>query len=143
MRGKLVTQLPEIGKTLDDQLGQKGFQQASQIFGKLLVLNEDEHKFKDWLQRRCEIKGKNCRLVYSALQKWGANNFVSSPLKKKLVTELSGITEVWGEQLKQMGFQQASQNFGKFLVLNEDEREFKHWLHKKCAITERSCGLVY
>ena len=118
MRGKLVTQLPQIGKKLGDQLGQKGFQQASQIFGNFLVLNEDEHKFKDWLQRQCDIKGENCMLVYSALQKWGANNFVSSPLKKKLVTELPGITEVWGEQLKQRDFQQASQIFGQFLVLN-------------------------
>ena len=57
IRGKLVTQLPQIGEILGDQLRQRSFQQASQIFGKFLVLNEDKHMFKDWLQTQCEIRG--------------------------------------------------------------------------------------
>lgn len=74
MGEKLVTALPGIGGVGVKSLNQKGYEYASQIFGKFLVLKEDEGKFKDWLQR-CGIGEAYCGRVYSALQEWSVQYF--------------------------------------------------------------------
>ena len=68
---KLGTELPEIGDAGERKLKDIGFEYFSQIFGQFLVLQEDEGKFKDWLQQ-CEIGEAYCGHVYSALHKWSA-----------------------------------------------------------------------
>ena len=71
---KLVTKFPGIGDAGERNLEGEGFGYASQIFGKFLVLEEDERKFKDWLQQ-FEIGEAYCRRVYSALHKWRVQYF--------------------------------------------------------------------
>ena len=71
---KLVTEFPGIGVAGERNLKKKGFEYASQIFGQFLVLEEDEGKFKDWLQR-FKIGKAYCRRVYSALEEWRVQYF--------------------------------------------------------------------
>ena len=61
---------------------------------------------------------------------------------KKLVNELPGIGDAGERKLKNEGFEYASQIFGQFLVLKEDEREFNDWL-QQCGIGKAYCGSVY
>ena len=71
---KLVTKFPGIGDAAERNLKNERFEYASQIFGQFLVLEEDEGKFKDWLQQ-FEIGEAYCRRVYSALHKWSVHYF--------------------------------------------------------------------
>ena len=82
-----------------------------------------------------EIRGSTAHFVSCNL------NF-SSPLGKKLVTEFPGIGDAGERNLKNERFEYASQIFGKFLVLEEDERKFKDWL-QQFEIGEAYCGHVY
>ena len=75
MRNKLINELPGIGVAGERKLKKEGFQYASQIFGKFLVLEEDEKKFKDWFQQ-CGIGEPFCGRVYSALQEWSVQYFI-------------------------------------------------------------------
>ena len=66
----------------------------------------------------------------------------SSPLGKKLVTEFPGIGDVGEEKLKNERFKYAYQIFGQFLVLEEDEGNFKDWL-RQFETGDAYCGHVY
>ena len=81
-----------------------------------------------------EIRGSTVHFVSCIL------NF-SSPLGKKLVTEFPGIGDAGERNLKKKGFEYASQIFGQFLVLEEDEGKFKDWF-QQCGIGEAYCGHV-
>ena len=61
---------------------------------------------------------------------------------KNLVTELPRIGPAGKRNLNQKGFEYASQIFGQFLVLKEDEGEFNDWL-QQCGIGKAYCGSVY
>ena len=80
--------------------------------------------------------------------RWSTAHFVScilnfsSPIENNLVTEFPGIGDAGERNLKQKGFEYASQIFGQFLVWKEDEQQFKNWL-RECEIGEAYCGHVY
>ena len=61
---------------------------------------------------------------------------------KKPVEELPGIGPDGKTNLNQKGFEYASQIFGQFLVLKEDEGEFNDWL-QQCGIGKAYCRRVY
>lgn len=61
---------------------------------------------------------------------------------KKPVSKVPGIGPEGERKLKQEGFEYASQIFGQFLVLNEDEEKFEDWL-KQRGIGEAYCKRVY
>ncbi|XP_052770070.1 barrier-to-autointegration factor-like [Mya arenaria] len=55
-------------------------------------------------------------------------DFVKEPMGNKSATALPGIGIVAGRNLSAAGYAKASNVFGKFLVLNRDETQFKKWL---------------
>ena len=61
----------------------------------------------------------------------------------KLVTVLPGIGTVWGGELTENGFGQASQIFGQYLALGQDEERFTYWLRQNCGIGPTRAGHVY
>ena len=61
----------------------------------------------------------------------------------KPVTVLPGIGTVWGGQLMENGFGQASQIFGQFLVLGQDWERFSYWLQQNCGIGPKRAYRVY
>ena len=70
MGDKSVTALPGIGRVMEDKLKQKGFEQASQIFGSFLMMKKDKDKFTGWLQTECGIGARYSERVQDALQEW-------------------------------------------------------------------------
>ena len=60
-----------------------------------------------------------------------------------LVTVLPGIGPVWGAQLNENGIMFASQIYGQFLWMNQDEGRFTGWLQQQCGIGPAYAGRVY
>lgn len=56
------------------------------------------------------------------------DDFVSSPIGEKLVTDLPGIGDRTGRLLNDKGFTRAYKVIGQFLILDKDEQRFKDWL---------------
>ena len=61
-------------------------------------------------------------------------------MRMKLVKELPGTGDAGGRNLNEKGFEYASQIFGQFLVLEEDEGKFKDWF-QQCGIGSRFAGV--
>ena len=59
--------------------------------------------------------------------------FVDGPMKKKDVTEIPGIGEKIGENMKKKGINFAYEVFGKFLVLKKNKKDFCDWLEQFVA----------
>ena len=69
--------------------------------------------------------------------------FVNSLMGDLPNTALPGIGPVWGAQLKQNGYLQATQIFGQYLVMQQDYERFIGWLQNHCGIGLKCSWRVY
>ncbi|XP_061601191.1 barrier-to-autointegration factor-like protein [Cololabis saira] len=70
MEDKLVTALPGIGEELGQKLAIHGYKKAYKVLAKLLVLEKDAQKFKDWLRDDMGANDEQAYLCHNALWVW-------------------------------------------------------------------------
>lgn len=58
MGRKPVTELPGVGKTIGGQLGNRGYDKASNVFGQYLVQGGDNRKFTNWMKNNTSANSK-------------------------------------------------------------------------------------
>ena len=70
-------------------------------------------------------------------------NFVQEPMGNKDVTDLAGIGQVLGRQLKRKGFDKAFEVFGKFLLLKKNKESFVDWIQEITKANIKQAGDCY
>ena len=70
-------------------------------------------------------------------------NFVQEPMGDKDVTDLAGIGQVLGRQLRRKGFDKAFQVFGKFLLLKKNKESFVDWIQETTKANIKQAGDCY
>lgn len=78
MGDKLVTVLPGIGRGNQKALRKEGYYKARQVFGRFLILDMSETKFKKWLVNVCGADTKSQTACYNGLKEWYNRNFNKS-----------------------------------------------------------------
>ena len=70
-------------------------------------------------------------------------SFTSEPISDKGVKSVPGIGVVYGERLKDAGFETAQSLLDEFLDLQRDEESFKQWLKDTCGANAKSQNECY
>ncbi|XP_052702345.1 barrier-to-autointegration factor-like [Crassostrea angulata] len=73
-----VTVLPGIGRGNQKALRKEGYYKACQVFGRFLILDMSETKFKEWLVNVCGADTKSQTACYDGLKEWYNRNFNKS-----------------------------------------------------------------
>ncbi|CAL8120872.1 unnamed protein product [Orchesella dallaii] len=75
MRDKLVTSIPGVTPIYGQRLAAQGFEKASALLGKYLVLSQDEGPFVDWLKIICGASTDDAKIICLNLRQW-CHNFL-------------------------------------------------------------------
>ncbi|CAN8009103.1 unnamed protein product [Ixodes pacificus] len=70
MGEKAVTDLAGIGDVLGQRLVQKGFDKASVVLGKFLMLKKNKDLFVEWMKDECAANSKQASDCYQCLYDW-------------------------------------------------------------------------
>ncbi|KAK9704601.1 Barrier to autointegration factor [Popillia japonica] len=62
--------------------------------------------------------------------------FISEPMTSKLVTELPGIGQVYGNRLSKNGYPMARDVFAQYLFLRGDEAAFRNFMDTNGGVTD-------
>lgn len=61
--------------------------------------------------------------------------FVLEPMRGKSVKDLPGINDVYASRLEAIGYTQATQLLGEYLIVKQNTDIFEEWLRSKCNST--------
>ncbi|CAL8087497.1 unnamed protein product [Orchesella dallaii] len=75
IRNKLVTSIPGVTPDYAQRLAEEGFEKASTLLGKYLVLSQDEKPFVDWLKLTCGASTDDAKVICFNLRQW-CHNFL-------------------------------------------------------------------
>ena len=73
MGRKSLQDIAGIGNAYGGRLAERGFTNASQLYGQYLVLNRNEQQFRNWLTREGGVNQRHAGNAYACLNEYHHN----------------------------------------------------------------------